>query len=603
MQIFLIAGLIFAWYIKDFDVRAKLLKDNAINVREVITVDFDGEKRHGIFRFIPTYYRGHPVNLKVERVYNVTTGSETHKITRRARDILIKIGSPDWLVSGVNTYMIDYSMRYVVFDTTQADRLVWNVTGNYWNTRIAHARFSMRPPEGVSVKRFECFTGRVGAREKDCECHVKGGVLICETTKGLPAYSGMTVVADFPPGTFSQPGPMVKFWWKFSIFWPILIPVVVFVIMYRKWLKYGRDPEMGSVTTTYEPPADLTPIEAGALIDEVVNPRDFTAEILNLAIKGYISIEETPDKKDFVLVKLKDCDDELEDYQCEILNTLFIGHEDADKIKGSKLGKDKLERVLEKIQIKDDPTGINELIKKLNKKKDKNPEYAKFLERLENLRKRYPVVVLSSLRNMYFVVFDDVRDLIYKRLTMRGFFAGNPAKIRNKYAAMGILIAMASLLFIPLSLSNPIRIWIGIFSMSVASAIVIIFGKYLPRKTEKGVEMLRKLKGLREFIHRVEKDRLKRFALENPKMFKDLLPYAVAFGEEKKWAEVFAEVYEVLREKAGLTTVYVTGSMGFSNMISSMQSSLAPSSSSGSGGGSGGSFSGGGAGGGGGGAW
>ena len=605
MQIFLIAGMIFTWYIRDFDVRAELLKKNVINVSEIITVDFRNEQRHGIFRFIPTSYRGHPVGLKVQRIYNVTTGSDAHKTTRRMKDVLIKIGSPDRYVSGVNTYMIDYSMKYVVFDTLNVDRLVWNVTGNYWNTRISHARFSMKAPSGVDIKDFQCFTGGVGSKRKDCECHMEGADVVCETTGGLNAYSGMTVVVDFPEGTFNKPGFLTRFWWKFSVFWPLLIPVIAFVVMYRKWLKYGRDPKTGPIATTYEPPEDLSPIEAGTLIDEVVDPRDLTSEILNLAILGYIKIEETPDKKDYIIVKLKECDDRLEDYQCEILDSLFMGYKGVVdiKIKGDEAKKEKVLKFLEKIYKDKDSSGVNELKKKLKKKADKKPEYAEFLEKLEELETKYPVVVLSSLRNMYYIIFSDVKDAIYKRLTERGFFAGNPEKIRNKYSIYGILLIVFSFIFVPISLSNPLRIWLGIMSMTFAGVIVMIFGKYLPRKTEKGVETLRKLKGLREFIHRVEKERLKRFALENPEMFKNLLPYAVAFGEEKKWAEVFAEVYEVLRDRAGLTTVYVSGSTGFTSMVSSMQSSLTASPSSGSGGGSGGSFSGGGAGGGGGGAW
>ncbi len=604
MQIFLIAGLIFSWYVKDFDVKAELSRKNIINVSEFITVDFGNERRHGIFRFIPSVYRGHPVSLKVQRVYNATNGSDKHKISRKMKNVLIKIGDPNVIVSGINNYMIDYTMKYVVFDTTNHDRLVWNATGNFWSTTIKHASFRLKLPDGLKANNVECFTGSTGSKGTNCECHFEGEDIICETTKGLGPYSGMTVIADFPPNSFKQPGFLTKFWWKFGTFWPLLIPVIVFIVMYRKWLKYGRDPRMGAIATAYEPPKDLSPIEAGTLIDEIVNARDLTAEILNLAIKGYLKIEETPDKKDYIIAKLKECDDSLEDYQCEILDSLFMGAgEYVDiEIKGDDAKTKKIKEYLKKLYADEEPSGTKDLKEKLRKKADKKLEYADFLQKLEELEEKYKVVALSSLKNVYYIMFDNIKKVIYDRLTERGFFADNPEKIRNNYSIYGILLIIFSFIFVPISMSNPVRLVLGIVSMNIADMIVIIFGKYLPRKTEKGVEALRKLKGLREFIHRVEKERLKKFALDNPEMFKNLLPYAVAFGDERKWAEVFAEIYEVLRERTGLTTVYVTGSAGFTSMVTSMQSSLTTSPSSG-GGGSGGSFSGGGAGGGGGGAW
>ncbi len=572
MHTFLILGVFFSWYIRDFDVKAEISQNNVINVSEIITVDFQNKERHGVFRTIPARFRGHPTSLKVHDVYDLTNNSRTYKVKYSFDRVKIKIGDPNIIVSGIQKYEIGYSMRYVVFDTSDVQRLVWNVTGNDWPVRVKHAVFQLIIPEGVEVpKNIECYTGSLGSKEHDCTCTTKDNMVLCETTRGLWPYEGLTVQMDFPRGTFKMPGFIKKLWWTLAFLWPVFIPFFTFILMFRRWRKYGRDPKTGPVTTTYEPPEGLAPIEVGTLIDEVVNARDLTAEILNLALKGYIKIEETPIKNEYLITKIKDCDSNLKEFQCEILKGLFK-HGD-----------------------------IKDLIKKVSKK-SKEPEYLSFLQKLKDCQNNSDckMISFSSLKYKFYVVFNEVANDVYEELSNLGYFEENPKKVRDRYSIFGSLMMMGLFVFLFLARNNLALIFIGIFSMIVSGFIMMIFARFLPKKTKKGAEAVRKIKGLLDFVHRVEKERLKRFALEKPEMFKRLLPYAVALGEEKKWSEVFEEVYEVLREKTGLSTVYISG--GFTSMLSSIETSTASSHSS-SGGGSGGGFSGGGAGGGGGGAW
>ena len=62
----------------------------------------------------------------------------------------------------------------------------------------------------------------------------------------------------------------------------------------------------------YEPPPGFTPAEAGTLIDDSVHPRDITCTLVDLAVRGYVKIEETVDTtllvfhhKDYIFHLLK----------------------------------------------------------------------------------------------------------------------------------------------------------------------------------------------------------------------------------------------------------------------------------------------------------
>ena len=45
----------------------------------------------------------------------------------------------------------------------------------------------------------------------------------------------------------------------------------------------------------YEPPDNLTPAECGTLVDNSVDMRDITATLVDLAVKGYLTIEHQDD--------------------------------------------------------------------------------------------------------------------------------------------------------------------------------------------------------------------------------------------------------------------------------------------------------------------
>ena len=62
--------------------------------------------------------------------------------------------------------------------------------------------------------------------------------------------------------------------------------------MFWLWYTRGRDPRAGPVAVQYAPPEGMTPAEAGTLVDDDAAMRDITATIVDLAVRGYLVIEE-----------------------------------------------------------------------------------------------------------------------------------------------------------------------------------------------------------------------------------------------------------------------------------------------------------------------
>jgi uncharacterized membrane protein len=136
---------------------------------------------------------------------------------------------------------------------------------------------------------------------------------------------------------------------------------------------------------------------------------------------------------------------------------------------------------------------------------------------------------------------------------------------------------------------------------------MLIFGAIMPARTVAGTRALEQVLGFEEFITRVEAEHLKRVIVGHPEMFDKFLPYAMAFGVEKKWARAFEGIvtepprWYVGGSMTHFTVGHLSSSLSsFTREVGSTMTS-SPRSSSGSGFGGGGSSGGGGGGGGGGG--
>ncbi len=129
----------------------------------------------------------------------------------------------------------------------------------------------------------------------------------------------------------------------------------------------------------------------------------------------------------------------------------------------------------------------------------------------------------------------------------------------------------------------------------------------MPKRTRYGNEILRKIKGFRNFLKTVEKDRLEAMVMQDPSYFYDILPYTYVLGVSNKWIKKFETIslqapsWYDSPNVFDITTFKLFMNKTMKSAGNAMSTSLSSSSS--SGGFSGGGSSGGGSGGGGGGSW
>jgi uncharacterized membrane protein YgcG len=542
--------------IDSFDVEVSINADASFNISEKIQYDFDLAEKHGIFRNIPIKYQARGGNYNL-RVSGISVTDEKNKkynftISYPGDDLEIKIGDANKLVSGKKNYVINYVIRRALnyFDTQ--DEFYWNVTGNEWPVAIKNATLKVFLPQDVKKEllRGECFIGAFGSTEK-CQYDFSDTAATFSASRELAPREGLTAVFGFPKGIAHEPSAGEKFLETLKDNGILFLPVIILLIMLWLWRQKGRDPEgRGTIVAQFDAPDKLTPLEVGTVIDEKADKKDISAEIIHLAVKGYLKIKKTENKilfittTDYVLEKLKNIDDSESDFDKKLIAALFDGKES---------------------------------------------------------------VKLSDLKNVFYKSLKEINEKIYASVCAKGYFPKNPDKIRKIYLGVGMGILILGFFF------GSFWGMLGVVSLLLSGSIVMIFSSLMPKKTLKGVAAKEHILGLKEYLRVAEKDRLKfhNAPEKNPQRFEKLLPYAMVLGVEKEWAEQFQDIYKQnpswYDDGTGSSTAF--NSMIFVSSLNSFSSeasaSLASSPSSGASGGSGfsGGGSGGGFGGGGGGSW
>jgi uncharacterized membrane protein YgcG len=549
------------WRVADFQDSITVSADGSALVRERITLVFVGEW-HGIHRFIPIEYpgpNGTNYTLFIDLI-SITddSGAKLKYETTTSRGFRdFKIYVPN-AVDSSRTVEIDYLVKNGTRFFEDHDEFYWNVTGNDWPVPIDHASASVRFPDNTAGSlRAQAFTGVYGSTEGQATSKVDGARVDFDTTNPLPMRGGMTIDVYIPKGLLQEPSSLIRFGWFVGSNPIVFLPCATFGFMFVLWWFKGRDPDPGlSVAPMYDPPKDVSPAEAGTLIDDTIHPRDITSTLVDLAVRGYLKIEETIEKglifhhKDYIFHLLKPRDKwgpDLQPHERVMLENVFAG---GDQTR------------------------------------------------------------LSSLKNRFYTAIPVIREDIMSQLKNKGMYLLDPESA-NGYSVIAA-IAIVALFGVMQYLG-----WANFFSSAVLLAVCVavsaliwwLFARVMTAKTLKGARTRVAILGFQEFMNRVDADRLKRMP---PETFEKYLPYAMAFGVEHNWAQAFAGIIKDPPQWYASPNAVMFNPVFFSSnmhsmatdmhqvFVSSPRASSSGSGWSGGGGFSGGGFSGGGFGGGGG---
>jgi uncharacterized membrane protein YgcG len=549
---------------KSFDVVYDLQPDGSVKVKETLQWQFpSGEKRHGIFRNVvvrmgvdnqPDAYRFY--DLTGVKVSSPTGAPAQFRVSQNGASDEIRIGSADEWTSGTQTYVLTYTLHHVLNPIADNDTVEfhYNVFGTNEFTQRDKVTVTVNAPAASTD--VLCFQGPGGSHTP---CRAQSGEPTTFGATNLASGDAMTVIAQYPASAFDNPQPDIRQGsagagagedaapatnaaaFAAGIGAPLVAAAVMGTLVWTR----GRDehyvgvtpglapagagasgapavpaPAAGgpvpvaatrrggkpTVAVQFQPPQGVQPGLVGTIIDETANPIDVSATVIDLAVRGFLRIEETPGsglfaRTDWTMTRLeKPGGQRLLPYEAKLLADLFA---DGD------------------------------------------------------------VVALSDLKNHFSGTLSSVQELMYEQVVQRGWFRQSPQRQRGAWRALGTVIGVAGgivLIFGHEVLQSVLGADIdGVMALGagliLAGVITALLGARMAHKTAAGSAVLAQSLGFKEYLLTAEAGQIEFEEASN--VFSRYLPYAVVFGVADRWAKVFADVARAA-EAAGQSLVMPT---------------------------------------------
>ena len=506
--------------IRGYSVTLQLRSDGSMHVRETIEYDFGSARRHGITRTIPLESRYDQDHEREYPIAHITvtsaTGAPIPQQVTGDSVVTIRIGDQQSTVTGRQTYRIGYDLRGVVTSYRDHQELYWNPIGTGWKVPISAAAVHVSGP--ASVQKVACFTGPAGST-RTCPGTIAANGEADFSSPSLAPGQAMTVLTRFPTGSFPGPTAILREHWRlgraFSItpltvgggvaLMLLLIGAVVTVVLRtgRSERYAGLTPGLqpapgqrhtirrvsrrhpGPVAVRFTPPDGMRPGQLGTLVHGRARPIDVTATIIDLAVRGFIRIDEVG-RTDWRLVKLPRPDGlagRLSPFESRLMDAAFRDRKD---VLVSRLRR-RFRRDLETIQG--------------------NPS--------------------------------SIQDRLETDVTERGWFRAPPSGTRRRWARYGILLTAGGAV---LTAVLAVRSSYALLGTGVLIAGIVLLGlsSRMPGRTAQGTALLAQAEGFRLYLEKAEANQI-RFE-EGADVFSRYLPFAIVLGVADRWAQVFARL-------------------------------------------------------------
>ncbi|SOD98082.1 DUF2207 domain-containing protein [Blastococcus haudaquaticus] len=486
--------------IRSYDIAIEAAADGSLLVEETIDYDFAGEERHGIVRVLPdrapfeqTRDRRYPVgDIAVD---SPTAAPEEIEVTSEDGALTIRVGDPDEEIEGRHTYVLTYRLAGVADPGEEVDRLAWNAVGTGWEVPIDEVTVRLTgPADAISG---DCVTGEEGERTP-CAAEVDARGEVTASADGLAAGEGVTVSARYPSGTFPDARPVYE-----DTFSPALAfsPAPAAIALGLAGLlavagppvlraRRARARASGPVAPQLTPPHDARPAQLGTVLDGHAQRHEVTATMLDLAVRGFLRIEELP----------PDADDEG-------------AAEDWRLVRGAP------------------PHGLRPYEQRL----------------LDAFFADGDAVVLSGLQERFAGIESDVCAELYRDVVQLGWFREDPAAMRRRWYAIGAVALLAGIaLTVVLALTST---WaLAGLGVVVGGLVVLALAGRMPRRTQEGTAVLERVRAFRDHLASDDPrwpaghgriDDVAEAARGDARV--RYLPYAVALGVAADWAERLAQ--------------------------------------------------------------
>ncbi|MDP9846939.1 DUF2207 domain-containing protein [Streptosporangium lutulentum] len=472
------AALAQAGKITNDTVQLELRQDGVLHVKETVT--FEG---------------GAPTRSLVDRTRYDDGNDRLYQVTGLKGDATLADASIT--LKGSGTAELEYDVKGAVTPLAGAQELRWYAVGG-WSVPVEQARVTLKGP--AQLQNLSCFAGPLSSAIACTEASMDHtGVTAEFGQQALGTGEVFTVVVGYPTGA-TKGTPILERRFELSNAFALnavtggalagLMLLLLGGIGILYWTR-GRDERVvghesgaqsGVENGHFAPPDGVRPGQIGTLMDEQADVIDVTATIVDLAVRGYLRIDEQPrqtyDAPDWTLVQMPNAPvNSLMSYERALYDAIFDGRD---------------------------------------------------------------AVLLSQLKGSFGHKLGKVRDALYRDVVTQGWFARRPDSVRTRWTTLGVVLTVAGVV------ATVALAWFtsyGLLGLAliIAGAALSVGGQHMPAKTSKGAGALAHTLGFREYLAGGDLGGDVPVA-QRVELFSRYLPYAVIFDSVDRWARVVSSV-------------------------------------------------------------
>jgi len=245
-------------------------------------------------RYVGTYQKDNGIRVKI---LEVTEDGQRVKceLGKRYGYAQLSIGERNvQLDSGEHRFVIRYTVDWAMISGAGRDTLYWNAVGSERTVPIAEAILAVHLPEAVPGEKIEVeprVGGLGGSFPRRSENTLErvddaSGAIVYRATNMNPRQS-LSLAVTWPSGYIHMP----KFVFLRREGGVLVAPALLFLYYLIAWVWIGPDPKPDVVVARYEPPEGISPAAARYIASGITDGRSFAAVIAQLAVRGCIHVD------------------------------------------------------------------------------------------------------------------------------------------------------------------------------------------------------------------------------------------------------------------------------------------------------------------------
>jgi len=489
-----------------WDVDVQINEDGTFDVRETYEIEFIGGPFTFGYREIPFSQFENLTDVRVVEegvVYeqNFSGNANTFHVVEDDGNFVITWYFPP-ATNEARTFTVEYKIHGgIIISEEVGDRFFWKAIGPDHAYPIGSSTVVVRMPPGATIDT----SIEPATFGPDATYEISDDLTtVTYYAENIRANQEFEVGVRFPHGFIPSEKPAWQAAYEREQTWndtvrPVLnlgLGVASILLLggglfgvYMLWVTRGRDPKVGPVPEYLsEPPSDLRPGVVGTLLDEQADMQDIIATLVDLARRDVIHMQEIEEvgflglttSKNFVFHRIPENEQDLQPYEKTLIKKMFGSREQVE---------------------------------------------------------------LEDLQNKFYTAIPTLQNQLYKAAVKEGLFPENPKSVRSRWSSLGIgglVLAVGGACLAGAALADMVDAVLCPFvSLGVVSVAMLIAGRAMPVKTQKGAEEAAKWRAFKTYLEHAEQYT---DLQEVTDQFDRYLPYAIALGLERTWLNKFSRV-------------------------------------------------------------